>query len=715
MLVLCLAAAIITAELPPPPPEAQAAVAQVANKHLYDPALIAELEALSPFAVVQRLDFDPAKEVLPDGRNPNPYLKCAVTQLIEVPLRDPSICRAPDGMYYLTGTSATGTAAQPDFQNNDGIRLWRSADCLTWTDLGLVWNIADPATTAWPDHERNRWTRFGNLNPECPERGIVRGVTSPEMHYLKGCFYLVFSMNENGVGILKSTSGKAEGPYENVITAAAAKAGRFKSLGEDGRVLTRGATPSLFADDDGAVYLTWGGGWIARLNDDLSALAETPRLLTCQPDSVLGDYPMVVGQRGAYIFKTGKTYNLCAEDVNPRLGFNPCHDTFVATATSIYGPYSRRDVMLTHAGQTTVFRDAKGRMFATGAGHPEDRFALGRDRAFVVPILDDGFLKHPRRRFWTVTEAGAVGSLKPGIDVTAGTLMQLRDPRCRLDADGSYYLTATTAKGRDGMPGVRMWRSRDLHHWMRIQRAGSDDGYVWSASQDPWAAQKTYKDLFQREIHDIWDPMTFAYQGDYYIALTFFCKNVSTLLKSQSGRPEGPYALTPFRHSDGAVKMFFDDDGTPYMFFCFGPPRVGRMKRDLSGWEVPPRDIDYAGNWRQGFEGAWIVKSHGRYVMFQSDRPGMDKLQPKSGLKEYQHYNTYDWMYSTSADIMGPYSAPRLVVPHGGTGSVFKDRDGGYRAAVFCSDPTSPYQSSFGSVGLDFIPESGDVRVEMRP
>ena len=46
------------------------------------------------------------------------------TKLFDTPLRDPSICRGPDGTYYLTGTSEPFWG----FNNENGIRVWKSKD-----------------------------------------------------------------------------------------------------------------------------------------------------------------------------------------------------------------------------------------------------------------------------------------------------------------------------------------------------------------------------------------------------------------------------------------------------------------------------------------------------------------------------------------------------------------------------------------------------------
>ena len=56
----------------------------------------------------------------------------AVTPAQDIPLRDTFVYTAPDGCYYMTGTSG------PDFwDNNYVIHIYRSADLTDWEDLGV--------------------------------------------------------------------------------------------------------------------------------------------------------------------------------------------------------------------------------------------------------------------------------------------------------------------------------------------------------------------------------------------------------------------------------------------------------------------------------------------------------------------------------------------------------------------------------------------------
>ncbi len=186
-----------------------------------------------------------------------PEQRMHVEPVLDVPLRDPAICRGPDHAFYLTGTLSFQDEGE-DFANNAGIRVWKSHDLGNWEDLGIVWTVG-------LRNDAHRWvTRpMGDADTLGSPRHDS-GIIAPEIHYLKGIFWLAFSRNNMGTGLLRSTSGKAEGPYE-----ATAPSSRITHWGRD---------PSLFEDDDGAVYWLWSGPqvFIARMKPDLSGLAEAP-------------------------------------------------------------------------------------------------------------------------------------------------------------------------------------------------------------------------------------------------------------------------------------------------------------------------------------------------------------------------------------------------------------------------------------------------------
>jgi xylan 1,4-beta-xylosidase len=258
--------------------------------------------------------------------------------LFDYPVRDTSICLGADGNYYLTGT--TGHPAW--WKTNEGVRVWKSPDLRKWEPLGLVWRIED-----------GTWQKRMH--------GDRRALWAPDIHYLKGTFWITFCMNFRGTGLLKSTTGKARGPYVDVHP--------------DGPI-TGKIDASLFQDDDGKVYFVWQNGLIARMNGEMTDLAEKPRLL--KPSNYKH-----VGFEGAYLTKKGgKYYLICADFIQ---GDYHC---MVATAETVYGPYGPRYLAIPHGGHNMFFTDREGHWWATFFGN--DPRAPFRERPAILRIeLDD--------------------------------------------------------------------------------------------------------------------------------------------------------------------------------------------------------------------------------------------------------------------------------------------------------------------------------------
>lgn len=261
-------------------------------------------------------------------------------KLFDSPLRDTSICVGPDRTYYLTGTTGHPTW----WTVNEGIRVWKSADLTNWQPLGLVWSFEKDVT----------WQKLAKGNSK-------RAIWAPEIHYLKGTFWLSYCVNTGGTGLLKSTSGKAEGPYVDV---------------KPDSPLTAEIDASLFQDDDGKVYFIYQDGKIARLKDDMSGLAEEPRLL--QPANFKH-----VGFEGAFITKVNGRYQLVCAEFNPRDG-NNAYDCMVASSNTIYGPYGERYLALPHAGHNMLFKDLQGQWWSTFFG--SDPKAPWTERPGILPI-----------------------------------------------------------------------------------------------------------------------------------------------------------------------------------------------------------------------------------------------------------------------------------------------------------------------------------------
>lgn len=280
-----------------------------------------------------------------------------VRQLFDVRIRDTSICRGPDGTFYLTGTTGENI-----WEANEGIQLWRSKDLKDWEALGFVWTIERDGT--W----QKQWTEKNGKRR--------RAVWAPEIQYLKGNFHIAYCITGLGTGLLKSATGRPEGPYVSVNTPDAP--------------LTRGIDASLFEDDDGAVYFLYGSGYLARMKDDLTGLAETPVLLRTSPADTDPEHHHParpckpseldhVGFEGVQLMKhNGRYYLSCAERYYER------YHCMTAESDTLRGPYRTRYVSVPYGGHNNFFRDNEGRWWSTMFGN--DKSAPLRERPGITRV-----------------------------------------------------------------------------------------------------------------------------------------------------------------------------------------------------------------------------------------------------------------------------------------------------------------------------------------
>lgn len=296
----------------------------------------------------QRLPILPNRQNLPGLR-----------LLADMPLRDPSVCRGPDGSWYLTGT------VEPFWDYNTGIKVWLSRDMVHWDALGFVYKYG-----ASPWHK--------------PYLQAKKPLWAPEIHYLKGTFWLTYSLpgydgtgKTSGCGLLKSTSGKPEGPYIDVHPN--------ERLGDE-------IDASLFEDTDESVYFLWHSGKIAKMSADMSRLSEPYHWLRSSASDPAPDHHSGlcegifgkgsfdhVGYEGVFLMKRAGTYYLtCSEMIDGR------YSCMVATSKSIYGPYSARSEVIPHGGHNMFFSDETGKLWSTIFGSDGD--APWQERPGILPM-----------------------------------------------------------------------------------------------------------------------------------------------------------------------------------------------------------------------------------------------------------------------------------------------------------------------------------------
>jgi|GEM_PF-319647 len=390
-----------------------------------------------------------SKIVMPAARNPNWPGGLPLTRLLDIPMRDPNITLGPDGYYYLVGTTdpAPGytTIGSNDLSSqmwtiNDGIRMWKSRDLEHWESLGLIWSLDKDGAGTWVN-----WWPKGTNNPGT-------AIWAPEIHYLKGTYWMPYCTKLPGeglhlaCGLLKSVTGKPEGPYRDVQPD--------KPLGLDDDA-------SLFEDTDGTVYYLFAGYKIARMKPDMSGLAEEARDIKFAQPPGWGEGIFMVKVNGKYIFINSGTASFDPQG----LGTAPAHvsyDSYSAVSTgSIYGPYTVKYRAIPHAGHNNLFQDKRGKWWSTYFGSdPHAPFSVGASgRASIMPVTinSDGTLRFSReseRPQWRYTTD------KPGDDWNK---VKFSDKGWKL-GDGAFGDPKITEHGEVTDIGTN-WTGGDI--WLR--------------------------------------------------------------------------------------------------------------------------------------------------------------------------------------------------------------------------------------------------------
>jgi beta-xylosidase len=673
------------------------------------------------------------------------------TPLLDVPMRDAAITRGPDGMYYLTGTlgvpvvgravpspplpdnndGALETARSTlDFENTREVRLWKSTDLKTWADLGVIYDIHDPQY-----EDSGHWQRNLRFNPDRAEGDrFVRGITEPELHHIQGDWWLCFSINGEGTGLAKSTTGRPEGPYRH-----------------HARITAQGGSPSVFADDDGTVYWLIDGGRIAPLTDNLRALAKPPRQIVPAPSPMgraakeilaknpgsapLSDEPGEVGTRGAFLFKRDGYYFLTAAADHKRL-LSRCNDTWIAYATSLDGPWSERHLMIHHGGGITVFEgpdnslvtehrgryDSKLKQHATGpqlyatfAG--ADERAILRDRASFIPLewvgpkrWDVEFFKHaesfPRKPQAVITVGGPFAHLKP----LAG-IGEVRDIAITLAPDGFYYLGGSLIEKRGEL---YLYRSPDLMKWELV-------GPFWTAPVVPAAKQDFANKGDPRTI--LWSGRLFHLHGKYYITCSLPGTGV-VAFRSQTDSALGPYEelgkvggvfAKDRNHSAGKSAFFTGPDGKLYcngwMDWILQVAEVPASVLAKPGWPMNYRPVDIGrGNWMCRDDYGMVLNIEGLYV-YTAYTGGSADAGNSMGTGHYG--NDGDGLYAVGPTPWGPFRKFQTV--HSVEYSeLLKDKEGQWWAVVFFTDNSDPFWLRASLIPLDVRRTGNDLTIAVK-
>jgi len=285
-------------------------------------------------------------------------------------LRDVAVCKGPDHHYYLTGTTDDNWGVA------DGIRVWKSKNLKDWELLGndgFVWTFERDASNEAQKKIVVRNNRF------------MRGIWAPEIHYLKENFWITYSVsNGYGSGLLRSTSGKPEGPYVDV---------------DPDNNMVSGIDATLFEDEDGTVWYIWGPGKMKKMKADMLGFENDDEPVFPRDAS-----EKKVGYEGVNMYRKNGIYYLMAAEWNaegPNMGHtmretdvnrraaDGRYDCMIAMSEHLAGPYSKAYIALAHGGHNMIFDDYEGNTWATMFGNDEAAAPFREYAALVQMKFDD--------------------------------------------------------------------------------------------------------------------------------------------------------------------------------------------------------------------------------------------------------------------------------------------------------------------------------------
>lgn len=603
--------------------------------------------------------------------------------LLDITLADASVACSPDGIYYLTGTSPAHDSNPPDFNNNDGVWLWKSSDLRSWVPLGQVWSISKDA----PKSSRSAWQMEKRIIAAYSGAPKGIGMTAPEIHFIHNTCYITYSMNQQGTGLLRSKTGKPEGPYEDL-----------------GRITATGGDASMSQDDDGTVYWVWGSGNIARMKPDLTGLAGTPIALHAR---ILGHSgitseknPEINDPRGGFLFKRDGRYYFVFTARSNRTGIASL-DTFVSIMDRPEGPASAPVMMVPRGGQATVFKDDQGAYWSTYSGGDEKAVFSGQPG--IVPLVWGSLnatyehasntpleIDHLAAPLWGgrdrpicdsryITERGPWDRL---VSVTGN--IKVTDPFGMYAPELDMYYATGDVRSGDSFD-IFIWRSRDLEHWEKI-------GPLWTQKDllaDPkWPVdeekRKTYRSGKPRAT-PLFGCKICRAKGTYWMlffALNIDGKDGTGLLRSISGKPEGPYESYGRIWGCNVNELFADDDGSIY--FLSGSYTIFRMKDDMSGVDIKSLiKNDRADGAQLAWDaGSCLAKVDGRYLLSSCAWNG-----------------SYDRLYHITDDLRKPWRGGG-VMGHCGGANIFKGRGGQWYSIMFKREDC-----------WTFIPNEGNIHI----
>lgn len=379
----------------------------------------------------------------------------------------------------------------------------------------------------------------------------------------------------------------------------------------------------------------------------------------------LGGMMFSMGDRVFYA--CGDTFYRCADENL---------DTFLCEVYDFASVYSRRYLVLPNGGAACFFAGPEGRIFAAFVGSTPNSIVYKKAALLPMDWAEGQFLRPD-----SSLRCEGVSStwLKP-----VEGLSEIRDSFLYAAPDGCYYLTATSLSGDthlESTSAIRLWRSKDLKSFEPL-------GVVYDYKETPSAWQNQVS-----KGGNSWAPEMICHGGTYWI--TYSTSPGCGMIKSVTGKPEGPYVDMGRVVNRGIDSGFFREDGRLYLLWQNG--MIAPLSDDGTEMLEEPVLLLPSDGLEVGYEGVGLIKVAGKYVLYGAEWNG-----------DFRIDGSYDMMYSVSDHLMGPYSPRRVLVPHGGHSCLFHDHEGSLRYTIFGNDRTAPFRHGLG-IGYIDVDETGEI------
>jgi hypothetical protein len=282
--------------------------------------------------------------------------------------------------------------------------------------------------------------------------------------------------------------------------------------------------------------------------------------------------------------------------------------------------------------------------------------------------------------------------------------------------DGTYYATGTAwGDNQKYFLQTVLFRSDDLLHWERMEdlyhvKQLKNDGFVEDTAKfdQLLAIQDTPK--FSKTKIKMGEIHLSKIDGHFYM-IWHSCTgplHATVLLKSEGDDAQGPYKAVA---NVGLGDFFQNDDGkllwvSPSLWIAaydgidefINLPDKERFFKSKEKVDVVHKQYPHI-NLHEDCE-MGLAKINGKYVFWSTDWTG-----------------GYDCNYVFADDWRGPYSGKIRIIPHGGNGSFFQDKEGGWWYAT-CSLKTNEWTTrATKQVKLYLVPlhtgmEDGELILE---